>query len=63
MVFAPKITGAGGPLLRSGAYRSKERFVKLSDPILEGMRETNELFCSKVVRMRDMTGLLSRVHG
>ncbi len=31
--------------------------MKLSDPILEGMRETNELFCSKVVRMRDMTAL------
>jgi ketosteroid isomerase-like protein len=31
--------------------------VNLSDPILKSMRETNELFCSKVVRMRDVTAL------
>jgi ketosteroid isomerase-like protein len=31
--------------------------VSLSDSILKGMRETNELFCSKVVRLRDMSAL------
>ena len=31
--------------------------MSLSDSIVKGMRETNELFCSKVVRMRDMTAL------
>jgi ketosteroid isomerase-like protein len=31
--------------------------VSLSDSILNGMRETNELFCSKVVRLRDMSAL------
>jgi ketosteroid isomerase-like protein len=29
--------------------------MSLSDSIVKGMRETNELFCSKAVRMRDMT--------
>jgi ketosteroid isomerase-like protein len=31
--------------------------VSPSDSVLKGMRETNELFCSKAVRMRDMTAL------
>jgi ketosteroid isomerase-like protein len=31
--------------------------MSLSDSIVKGMRETNELFCSKAVRMRDMTAL------
>jgi ketosteroid isomerase-like protein len=35
----------------------KESLVSLSDSIRKGMRETNELFCSKAVRMRDMTAL------
>jgi ketosteroid isomerase-like protein len=31
--------------------------MSLSDSIVKGMGETNELFCSKAVRMRDMTAL------
>ena len=31
--------------------------MSLSDSIVKGMRETNELFCSRAVRMRDMTAL------
>jgi ketosteroid isomerase-like protein len=31
--------------------------MSLSDSIVKGMRETNELFCTKAVRMRDMTAL------
>jgi ketosteroid isomerase-like protein len=31
--------------------------MSLSDWIVKGMLETNELFCSKAVRMRDMTAL------
>ena len=31
--------------------------MSLSDSIVKGMRETNELFCAKAVRMRDMTAL------
>ena len=31
--------------------------MSLSDSIIKGMRETNELFCSKAVRLRDMTAL------
>src|ERR1700739_4191074 len=38
-------------------WHRKESFVSLSDSILKGMRETNEMFCSKAVRMRDMTVL------
>lgn len=31
--------------------------MNLSDSIIKGMRETNDLFCSKAVRLRDMTAL------
>ena len=31
--------------------------MSVSDSILKSMRETNELFCAKAVRMRDMTAL------
>jgi ketosteroid isomerase-like protein len=31
--------------------------MSVSDSILKSMRETNELFCAKAVRMRDMTSL------
>ena len=31
--------------------------MSVSDSAVKGMRETNELFCSKAVRMRDMNAL------